>query len=160
MATDFGVGPWAPGGEGGRGGANVAPLSIGIETHGGTTTKLLQRNTTIPTKRSDIFTTHTDDQLMVVVHIVEGEREDAARNWTLAVLELALPPAPRGVPLIEVTADCDANNILHITAKDLGTGNETAAVVGQATMERAAAFLRSSRWAGLRDLAPVTHPAL
>ncbi|MFF8503198.1 Hsp70 family protein [Streptomyces anulatus] len=138
---------------------DVAPLSIGIETHGGTTTKLLQRNEHIPTKRSDIFTTHTDDQPMVVVHIVEGEREDAARNRTLAILELALLPTPRGVPLIEVTADCDANNILHITAKDLGTGKETAAVVGQATMERAAAFLRSSRWAGLRDLAPVTHPA-
>ncbi|MDX3488414.1 Hsp70 family protein [Streptomyces sp. ID05-18] len=138
---------------------DVAPLSIGIETHGGTTTKLLQRNTTIPTYRSDIFTTHTDDQSRVVVHVVEGEVKDAARNWTLAVLELALPPAPRGVPLIEVTASCGPNGLLHITAKDLGTGNETAAVVGQATIERAAAFLRSSRWAALRDLAPVTHPA-
>ncbi|MBA0049391.1 molecular chaperone [Streptomyces sp. AJS327] len=138
---------------------DVAPHSIGVETHDGTTTRLLPRNETVPTKRSDIFTTHTDDQPMVVVHVVEGELEDAARNRTLAVLELALPPAPRGAPRIEVTADCDANNILHITVKDLGTGDETAATVGQATTERAAAFLRSSRWAGLRDLTPVTHPA-
>ncbi|WP_241562607.1 Hsp70 family protein [Streptomyces hoynatensis] len=105
---------------------DVAPHSIGIEMHGGVTWKLLLRNETIPTKRSEILTTHTDDQPTVVVHIVEGEREDAARNWTLAVLELALPPAPRGVPLIEVTADCDANDILRITVRDLGTGNETA----------------------------------
>ncbi|MFE0689441.1 Hsp70 family protein [Streptomyces xiamenensis] len=138
---------------------DVAPHSIGIETHGGTTTKLLPRNEAIPTKCSDLFTTHADDQPMVMVHVVEGEREDAARNRTLAVLELALHPAPRGTPRIEVTADCDANDILHIKVRDLGTGNERAATVGQATMERAAAFLRSSRWADLRDLAPVTHPA-
>ncbi|MFI9461103.1 Hsp70 family protein [Streptomyces xiamenensis] len=138
---------------------DVAPHSIGIETNDGTTTKLLPRNETIPTKRSDLFTTHTHDQPKVVVHIVEGEREDAARNRTLAVLELALPPAPRGVPLIEVTADCDANDILHIKVKDLGTGNATATTIDQATMERAAALLRSSHWASLRDLAPATHPA-
>ncbi|WP_432052424.1 Hsp70 family protein [Streptomyces xiamenensis] len=138
---------------------DVTPHSIGIETNDGTTTKLIVRNTTFPTKRSDIFTTHTHDQAKVVVHIVEGEHQDAARNRTLAVLELALPPAPRGVPLIEVTADCDANDILHIKVKDLGTGNATAATIDQPTRERAAAFLRSSRWASLRDLAPVTYPA-
>ncbi|MGW2184093.1 Hsp70 family protein [Streptomyces sp. NPDC001732] len=138
---------------------DVAPHSIGIETHDGTTTKLLPRNETIPTKRSEIFTTHTDHQPTVVLHVVEGEREDAARNRTLAVLEIALPPVPRGVPQIEVTADYDAAGVLHITAKDLGAGNETAATVDQATMERAAALLRSSHWAGLRGLAPVTHPA-
>ncbi|MFB7850872.1 MULTISPECIES: Hsp70 family protein [unclassified Streptomyces] len=137
----------------------ATPYSIGIETNEGTTTKLIERNTTIPTKRSEIFTTHTDHQPAVILHVVEGEQEDAARNRPLAVLELALPPAPRGVPQIEVTADCDANSILHITAKDLGTGNETAATVDQATMERATALLRSSRWTGLRGLAPVTTPA-
>lgn len=87
------------------------------------------------------------------------EQEDPARDRTLAVLELTLPPAPRGEPQIEVTADCDPNNILHITAKDLGTGNKTAATVDQATMERAAALLRSLRWADLRALAPAPHSA-
>ncbi|WP_449657250.1 Hsp70 family protein [Streptomyces litchfieldiae] len=136
---------------------DATPYSIGIETNEGTTTKLIERNTTFPTKRSEIFTTHTDHQPTAVLHVVEGEREDAARNRTLAVLELALPPAPRGVPQIEVTADCDANSILHITVRDLGTGNETAVTIDQATMERAAALLRSSRWAGLRGLAPATQ---
>lgn len=139
---------------------DVTTYSIGVETGEGVTRKLIERNTTIPTKRSEIFTTHTDHQPMVVLHVVEGEREDAARNRTLAVLELALPPAPRGVPRIEVTADCDANDILHITARDLGTGDETAATVDRATRERAAAFLRSSRWADLRALAPAAHPAV
>ncbi|MGP4112708.1 Hsp70 family protein [Streptomyces sp. 4N509B] len=138
---------------------DVASLSIGIETHDGTTTKLLPRNETIPTKRSEVFTTHTDDQPMVVVHVVEGEREHAARNRTLAVLELALPPAPRGVPRIEVTANWDAIDLLHLTVRDLATGNETTATVHHVTMERATALRRSSRWASLRDLAPVPHPA-
>ncbi|WP_052770215.1 Hsp70 family protein [Streptomyces sp. CNQ-509] len=137
---------------------DLTPHSIGIETVEGTTTELIERNTTIPTKRSEVFTTHTDHQSAVVLHVVEGEGEDPARDRTLAVLELALPPAPRGVPRIEVTADCDPNDILHITAEDLGTGNKAVATVDQATMERAAALLRSSRWPGLRALAPATLP--
>ncbi|KRV50304.1 molecular chaperone [Wenjunlia vitaminophila] len=137
---------------------DVTPHSIGIETNEGTTRKLIERNTTIPTTRSEIFTTHTDHQPTAVVHVVEGEREDAASNRTLAVLEIALPPAPRGVPLIEVTASCDANDILRIRVKDLGTGNGTTATVDLATMERAAALRRSSGWASLRRLALATHP--
>ncbi|GAA3862558.1 Hsp70 family protein [Streptomyces sedi] len=137
---------------------DVTPHSIGVETHGGTTTKLIQRNTTIPTKRSDLFTTRADDQTVAVLHFVEGEREEAARNRTLALLELSLPTAPGGVPRIEVTADCDANDILHVTARDLATGNETGATVDRAAGERAAAFLRSNRWAGLRELTPVPLP--
>ncbi len=138
---------------------DLTPHSIGIETDGGITTKLIERNTTIPTKRSKIFTTHTDDQTTVVLHVVEGERKDPARDRTLAVLELTLPPVPCGVPQIEVTADCDPNNIVHITAKDLGTGNTTVATVDHATMERAAALVRSPHWAGLRVLAPAAHSA-
>ncbi|WP_225798172.1 Hsp70 family protein [Streptomyces aculeolatus] len=138
---------------------DLTPHSIGIETDDGNTTKLIERNTTIPTKRSEIFTTHTDDQTTVVLHVVEGEQEDPARDRTLAVLELTLPPAPRGVPQIEVTADCDPNNNVHITAKDLGTGNKTAATLDQTTMERATALLRSPHWAALRTLTPAPHPA-
>ncbi|MEU3664319.1 Hsp70 family protein [Streptomyces sp. NPDC032940] len=138
---------------------DLTPHSIGIETAEGTTTKLIERNTTIPTKRSEIFTTHTDDQTTVVLHVVEGEREDPARNRTLAVLELTLPTAPRGVPQIEVTADCDPNNILHITAQDLGTGNKTVTTIDHTTMEQAAALLHSPRWTGLRTHVPTTHSA-
>ncbi|HEY8390136.1 MAG TPA: molecular chaperone DnaK [Clostridia bacterium] len=104
---------------------DVTPLSLGIETMGGIFTKLIERNTTIPTKKSQIFSTATDNQPSVDIHILQGERELAAYNKTLGRFELTgIPPAPRGVPQIEVTFDIDANGIVHVTAKDKGTGKE------------------------------------
>jgi molecular chaperone DnaK len=104
---------------------DVTPLSLGIETKGGIFTKLIERNTTIPTKRSEIFSTADDAQPSVQIQVFQGEREIAAYNKKLGMFELTgLPPAPRGVPQIEVTFDIDANGIVHVGAKDLGTGKE------------------------------------
>ena len=104
---------------------DVTPLSLGIETMGGVCTKLINRNTTIPTKKSQIFSTAADGQTAVSIHVLQGEREMADQNRTLGRFDLTgIPSAPRGVPQIEVTFDIDANGIVHVSAKDLGTGKE------------------------------------
>jgi len=104
---------------------DVTPLSLGIETLGGVMTKLITRNTTIPTRKSQIFSTAADSQTAVSIHVLQGEREMSVQNRTLGRFDLVgIPPAPRGVPQIEVTFDIDANGIVHVSAKDLGTGKE------------------------------------
>jgi len=104
---------------------DVTPLSLGIETLGGVSTKLIERNTTIPTRKSQVFSTAADSQTAVSIHVLQGEREMAAQNRTLGNFDLVgIPPAPRGVPQVEVAFDIDANGIVHVSAKDLGTGKE------------------------------------
>jgi len=104
---------------------DVTPLSLGIETYGGVATKLIEKNTTIPTRKSQVFSTAADNQPAVSIHVLQGEREMAGDNKTLGRFELVgIPPAPRGVPQIEVTFDIDGNGIVHVSAKDLGTGKE------------------------------------
>lgn len=113
---------------------DVTPLTLGIETMGGVMTKLIDRNTTIPTKKSQIFSTAADGQSTVEIHVLQGERPMARDNKTLGRFTLTgIPPAPRGVPQIEVTFDIDANGILHVSAKDLGTGNEQKIVITAST---------------------------
>ena len=113
---------------------DVTPLSLGIETVGGVFTRLIDRNTTIPTKKSQIFSTAADGQTSVEVHVLQGEREFAQYNKTLGRFQLAgIAPAPRGVPQIEVTFDIDANGIVHVSAKDLGTGNEQKVTITAST---------------------------
>jgi molecular chaperone DnaK len=109
---------------------DVTPLSLGVETKGGLFTKLIERNTTIPTRKSEIFTTAEDNQPSVEVHVLQGESEMASFNKTLGKFQLVgIPPAPRGVPQIEVTFDIDANGIIHVSAKDLATGTEQAMTI-------------------------------
>jgi len=117
---------------------DVTPLSLGIETLGGVFTKLIERNTTIPTRKSEIFTTAADGQTEVEIHVLQGEREMARDNKTLGRFHLTgIPPAPRGVPQIEVTFDIDANGILHVSAKDLGTGKQQAiTITGSSNLTR------------------------
>lgn len=106
---------------------DVTPLTLGIETLGGIATKLIERNTTIPTRKSQIFSTAADGQTSVEIHVVQGERALAKDNFTLGKFQLTgIPPAPRGIPQIEVTFDIDSNGIIHVSAKDLGTGNQQA----------------------------------
>jgi len=104
---------------------DVTPLSLGIETLGGVMTRLIEKNTTIPCRKSQVFSTAADNQPEVTIHVLQGEREMASDNKTLGNFNLAgIPPAPRGVPQVEVTFDIDANGIVHVSAKDLGTGKE------------------------------------
>ena len=117
---------------------DVTPLSLGIETKGGVMTKLIERNTTIPTKRTEVFTTAEDMQPSVEIHVLQGEREMASYNKTLGKFQLVdLPPAPRGVPQIEVTFDIDANGIVHVSAKDRATSKEQSMTIsGQSTLSK------------------------
>jgi len=113
---------------------DVTPLSLGVETLGHISTKILERNTTIPTRRSQIFSTAADFQTAVTIHVLQGERPMAPDNVSLGMFNLeGIPPAPRGVPQIEVTFDIDANGILNVTAKDLGTGKEAKITITAST---------------------------
>ena len=113
---------------------DVTPLSLGIETLGGVSTTIISRNTTIPTKKSQVFSTAADNQTAVDIHVLQGERSMAADNVTMGRFQLTnIPPAPRGIPQIEVTFDIDANGIVHVTAKDLGTGKEQSITITSST---------------------------
>jgi molecular chaperone DnaK len=113
---------------------DVTPLSLGVETKGGIMTKLIERNTTIPTRKSETFTTADDGQTSVEIHVLQGERDMAAYNKTLGKFTLAnIPPAPRGIPQIEVTFDIDANGIVNVSAKDRGTGSEQTITISGST---------------------------
>jgi molecular chaperone DnaK len=117
---------------------DVTPLSLGIETKGGVMTKLIERNTTIPTRRTEVFTTAEDNQPSVEIHVLQGEREMASYNKTLGKFQLVdLPPAPRGVPQIEVTFDIDANGIVNVSAKDRATSKEQSiTITGQSSLSK------------------------
>jgi molecular chaperone DnaK len=117
---------------------DVTPLTLGIETKGGVMTPLIERNTTIPTRRTEVFTTAEDMQPSVEIHVLQGEREMADFNKTLGKFQLVdLPPAPRGVPQIEVTFDIDANGIVHVSAKDRATGKEQSmTITGQSSLSK------------------------
>jgi molecular chaperone DnaK len=117
---------------------DVTPLSLGIETKGGVMTKLIERNTTIPTRRTEVFTTAEDMQPSVEIHVLQGEREMSQFNKTLGKFQLVdLPPAPRGVPQIEVTFDIDANGIVHVSAKDRATSKEQSmTITGQSSLDK------------------------
>src|ERR671929_520688 len=113
---------------------DVTPLSLGLETIGGVMTKLIDRNTTIPTRKSEVFSTAEDGQTSVEIHVLQGEREMAAYNKTLGKFQLVgIPPAPRGLPQIEVAFDIDANGIIHVSAKDMGTGAEQGITISEST---------------------------
>jgi molecular chaperone DnaK len=117
---------------------DVTPLSLGVETLGGVLTKLIDRNTTIPTRKTEVFTTPADGQTEVEIHVLQGERQMAQDNRSLGRFRLAgIPPAPRGVPKIEVSFDIDANGILQVTARDMATGNKQEITIsGASTLER------------------------
>jgi molecular chaperone DnaK len=117
---------------------DVTPLSLGVETLGGVMTKIIPRNTTIPTKKSEVFSTAVDGQTNVEIHVLQGEREFANDNKSLGTFRLdGIPPASRGVPQIEVTFDIDANGILNVTAKDKGTGKEQSiSITGASTLDK------------------------
>ena len=137
----------------------MIPLSLGIELSGGIYCKQIQRNSIIPTKRSEIFTTTRDNQYNVIFHIMEGERRLAKENSTLAIFELAgLAPAPKGVPQVEITFDIDANGILNVSAKDLGTGKAQSLTVNRETVAEAARRRQPERWSKLLENLPDQIP--